>query len=273
MNGNLASYSKFLKYYAGCFLFFHMVRMINGLGLFQLGQPFIHEVRQDPLVWSLTHSGIPELFAGTPWLSLTMDIVVIIPCLLILILKLSQKSIIKLVVIHLILFAFYLLIIFAFPSLSVRKYLGLAIVPVVFLFTQEKSYAKAIKLLRFYVLFIFSSAAIWKILRGPVFESDQFVNILRNQHLEHLVLFPNHITTHIANYLINHPGVAFTFYILIALWQLGFLVGFFTRKYDKILLLAMIVFILGDFLVMRVEYWEFIVFIPLFFFRRKKHIE
>lgn len=119
--------------------------------------------------------------------------------------------------------------------------------------------------MRLYVLFIFCSAAMWKLFRGAIFEGDQFINILRNQHIEHLVLFQNHITTHVANWLIGHTAVAYIFYLLIAGLQLSFIIGFFTRKYDRILLVGFLLFILGDFLVMRVEYWEFMVFVPLFF--------
>jgi hypothetical protein len=114
------------------------------------------------------------------------------------------------------------------------------------------------------VLFIFASSAMWKIVRGAIFESDQFVNILRNQHFEHMVLFPDHISTHIAEWLITHQEAAYIFYLLIAMLQLSFVIGFFTGKYDRWLLIAMLLFVLGDFLVMRVEYWEFFVFVPAF---------
>ena len=270
MTERLPTYSNFLKYYAWCFLIFHVVRLINGLSLSQMNQPIIHEVRQDPLVWNLIYSGIPDLFASSFELSLMMDIIITIPIILILFFKLAQKGIRKVILAHVILFAFYLLIIFSFPSLSIRKYLGLAVVPLVFLFQKEATYERAIHLLRYYVLFIFSSSALWKVTRGSIFESDQFVNILRNQHLEHIVLFPDHITTHIAAGLINQPSLAFMFYIMIALLQISFLIGFLTRKYDKLLLMGFLLFILGDFLVMRVEYWEFFVFIPVFFLSKAK---
>ena len=257
-------YHAFLRYYAFCFLAFHFIRICNGLNLSQLGRPFIHEVRQDPLVWHFVASGIPDMIVSSNFLCLGLDILLAIPMILIAFFSFSQKAIFRLVIIHVLLFAIYLLIIFSFPSLSIRKYLGLALVPIIFLFQDKRNYSKAFDIMRFYVMFIFASSAMWKIVRGAIFDNDQFVNILRNQHLEHLVLFPNHITSQIADWLIMHQNISYIFYLLIALLQLSFLTGFFTRKYDRYLLAGMLLFILGDFLVMRVEYWEFLVFVPLF---------
>jgi hypothetical protein len=237
---------------------------LNGLSISQLGAPIIHEVRQDPLVWHLIHSGLADFIAGNTIAALIFDVVIIIPMAVILFFTLSQKLTKRLIFLHCVLFAFYLLIIFSFPSLSIRKYLGLAIVPLIFLFVDNERYKRALSYLRYYVLFIFASSAMWKIVRGAIFESDQFVNILRNQHFEHMVLFPDHISTHIAECLISQETIAFVFYLLIAILQLSFIIGFFTKKYDRWLLIAMLLFVMGDFLVMRVEYWEFLVFVPVF---------
>jgi len=52
--------------------------------------------------------------------------------------------------------------------------------------------------------------------------------------------------------------------------QLSFAIGFLTKKFDGLLLIGLIVFIFADFLVMRIEYWEFLIFAPLFI-RFNKH--
>ncbi len=266
---NASSYHNYLRFFCASFIFFHALRGINGLMLSQLATPFIFNPRQDPVIWNLIFSGIPNMFSGSVLLSGAMDVIVVIPsiCLLIFIKK-NERWVKTMVVLQLFLFAFYLLIIFSYPSLSIRKYLGLAVVPIAFLSLNESWFESSKKYLRAYVLFIFSSSASWKILRGGLFDIDQFDKIMRSQHFDHFLYFPNHISTQVGEFFIDHSEVGYIFYLMVTAMQLCFIVGFFTRKYDRLLLFAFLIFILGDYFVMRIEYWEFIVFIPLFINRK-----
>lgn len=262
----LGTYRYYLLFFCVCFLVFHAVRWSNGLTLFLLRDPFIYNPRQDPLMWTYIFSGIPQWIVSQRGLALILDLVVVVPCVTaLLIYKKKPNWIPVLMRIQLALFVIYILTVFSFQSLSIRKYLGLALVPLAFVSLKKGWFEDATKWLRWYVMFIFSSSAMWKILRGSVFERDQFVNIMRNQHFEHLIHFPDHISTQIGTYFIEHPDIAMGFYCLVTLIQLSFAMGFFTRRYDKYLLVAFLLFILGDYLVMRVEYWEFLVFVPLFY--------
>jgi len=266
------SYKNYLKLYCVAFLLFQLIRAFNGLLISQLGQPFIHIPRVDPLIWTLIASGIPDLIVQSSFLSLALDVIVVLPVLIILLKNNKAPQWTRpLIGLHILIFSFYLLIIFSFPTLSIRKYLGLVIVPFVFLAGSDKRYFKNLELLRYYVLFIFSSSAIWKISRGALFDSEQFYNIMRAQHFDHIINFASHISSQVGLFFIEHPGLAQFFYWQVTLIQLSFIIGAFTKKYDHFLLAGFLLFIVGDFLVMRIEYWEFFIFIPIFFLTVKSN--
>jgi len=226
-----------------------------------LGDAFIFEPRQDPLLWLLIASGLPQAFIESSFLAWTYDIIILLLPVVLYFSQIKDKH--KYSWLLFLAYSLYLLIIFSYPSLSIRKYLGLALVMLLFSARTKVQYVHIGKALRYFLCFIFVSASLWKLSRGTLLDSSQFVNILSAQHAQNFILFPDHISTLISQYLISKPGLAYIFYVLVALLQFSFLIGFFTKNYDKWLAMGLLAFILGDYLIMRIEYWEFIVFLPL----------
>ena len=238
-----------------------LLRWWDGLWMGQLDDPFIYIPRQDPLLWIMQWLGIPELAKfGYVWdLSL-------IGCFIWLIINGYQRSSLKLpAVCTLIIFSAYLLIQFAYPTLSIRKYLGIAVFPI--LFVVHTAWQKDIwELLRYWLFFKFVSAALWKLGRGSLWHQGHMTSILQGQHTLTVTHFPNAVQTKIGLWLLNYPTGLDVLYITAFTLQLTFAIGFITKKADKILLLAMIVFILTDYLLMWIGYWEFLVFVPLLWY-------
>ena len=253
----------YVLYFCILFLFFQVLRCINGLCLSQLGDAFIFQARQDPLVWLYVATGIPEFILCRDGLTLFFDVLVFL--LPVMLYFTQRKKVYRFAWLFFAIYSLYLLTAFSYPTLSIRKYLGLAVIPLIFSSHTKEEYIKLTCYFRYFVCFIFASAALWKMTRGTLFDGGQFVTILTTQHFEHSLFAPGHISTQIAHFLMAHPTLAYVFYIMVGLFQLAFISGFFTRKFDKYLALAMILFVVGDFLVMRIEYWEFAVFLPLFF--------
>ncbi len=261
----LSQYHNYLIYYCILFLAFYLFRFFDDLTITQLSQPYFYEPHEDPFAWLFIASGIPEFVVSNVWLSLGLD--VLVPTLVIAILWYAyrREKPFKLLFLHLILFSFYLFVVFSYPSLSIKKFLGLALLPLLFLAKGEKAYKFLFQVFRYYVLFIFSSSALWKLFRGSVFQENQFVHILQKQHIDQFHFFPDHIVSIIASYIIDKPALATLLFLSAVVLQLLFCIGFFSRRWDRFLALLLLVFVLFDFLFMRIEYWEFLVFLPLFF--------
>ena len=96
------------------------------------------------------------------------------------------------------------------------------------------------------------------------------LNTLKNQHLKYFVNFEDGFTLQFIKWLIVHPDIAQAALWLGFLIQICFILAFITKKYDRSLFLFLLIFIVSDYLFMRIEYWEFIVFSPLFLYSRNK---
>gem|GEM_PF-2959832 len=69
-------------------------------------------------------------------------------------------------------------------------------------------------------------------------------------------------------YLINHTLLSFVLYWLVILAELLFLIGLFTKKYDKLLLWILIGFIVFDYFLMEINYFSWLPFSLLFYFSK-----
>jgi hypothetical protein len=136
---------------------------------------------------------------------------------------------------------------------------GLLVISIPFWFKGEERFNFSWEAVRYYLLYIFVSAALWKILRGSVFYHDQLSNILKEQQLNLLLQNPDSYKAHIAQYLISHTGAAHAVLIANVLVQLLFAIGFFTKKFDKVLFVLTIVFVVANFLVMGILSLELLI--------------
>ena len=116
---------------------------------------------------------------------------------------------------------------------------------------------------RYYLLFVFVSAAIFKITNGGLFHADQFVHILENQHVDLSILNPTSLTYQISLWLIDHPIIATILWLLFFACELVFIIGFFTKKHDLFLAFVLILIIVHTYILMRISLFDFMLFLPL----------
>ena len=85
--------------------------------------------------------------------------------------------------------------------------------------------------------------------------------VLLEQHKELLTNSPGYWQTSFILYLINHEALSYLLYVLACVVELSFIVGFFTKKYDRYLLLAFAIFLVMDYLIMRIAFFEWLPFV------------
>jgi len=253
---------KYALYFYGCFIIFLVIRYFDGLFMHQIGTNPIRSPRVDLVVWVTQFIGAPELISSS-FFSLSFDFLIVVLPLVILYRVYVDKKIHKLAASLAFLFGLYILIIYCFPTLSIRKYLGLVLIPIAFTFVSKKRFYSYLELMRYYVLFVFTSASMWKIIRGVVWDPTHMQLSLKAQHIDNIVNWPDHYITQLILTIIDNPAYCSMLFIAAVISQLSFAIGFFTKKYDRLLAILLIIFIISDYLVMRIEYWEFIVFLPL----------
>ena len=136
---------------------------------------------------------------------------------------------------------------------------GLLVITVPFWFKSEQRFNFSWEAVRYYFLYMFSSAALWKILRGSAFYHDQLSDILKQQQVNLLLQNSAGFKAHIAQFLIAHNDVSHILLLANVMLQLSFGIGFFTKKYDRILFWLAILFVVANFFVMGILSMELLI--------------
>ncbi|MBC7652656.1 MAG: hypothetical protein H7101_13005 [Deinococcales bacterium] len=149
---------------------------------------------------------------------------------------------------------------------SIEIQIAWLLFPIIFLTKKESSFYVLANGLRYYFLYLFTSAAVWKFTQHGIFNMQQLSNILIIQHKE--ILTANITGYQIFIYwLINHSTISYLLYVAATLLELLFIVGYFTKKYDWLLAIAAITFILFDYAIMRIIYIDWLPFLLLLYYK------
>jgi hypothetical protein len=85
--------------------------------------------------------------------------------------------------------------------------------------------------------------------------------VLLYQHADLLSTSPAFWQSQIIEWLIHHQFIGYALYIMATVLELIFIVGFFTKKYDNLLIVGFIIFLMFDHLIMRIPYYEVMPFL------------
>ncbi len=219
--------------------------MLNPVYSFQQKETWYH---------ILFSSNIPQFITGNYLLSATLDLsLFIFPVLFLLRWKRAWAVAFSVVL---------LLYFFTFNLVTGHHYHGLVgaiLITIPFWTKNETRFNLLWEAVRYYWLYIFASAALWKILRGSVFYTEQLSNILKSQQLDLLLQQPDSFQAQVAQYLIANPQVSHGVLVVNVLVQLCFAVGFFTRKFDTALFILSLVFCAANYFVMSIVSAELLI--------------
>lgn len=151
--------------------------------------------------------------------------------------------------------ALYLLLADIFWQVHFEPFLMLFLIGFVWTTGRADRFYLLLKGCRYYFLYIFVSAAVWKLARGAVFNSDEMSRILLLHHSDWLTGGCTTFLCRVHDWLIGHPTLSQALYVAAATLEAVFLVGFFTRRFDRWLIALAVLFVIADLVVMRIPYW------------------
>jgi hypothetical protein len=227
----------------------------------QLVQPVLKYPGSDNTFWLVYATGIPSFFMQHKWAALLFDVALIASCILAVIFP--QKKIFSLIATV----GSWLLYIF-YCSAAGKHYaqIGYLITPLAFVVLNEKKFDLLWNLVRYWVCFLYTFAGLSKLFYGGfAFEGTMSNILLQHQALGNVFLEDGWRHT-LSHYLIENPGIAQLFYRLAAIFEAACIVGFFTKKFDKWLLLGLVSFHVGNFFLLNISFVEqsliFAAFLP-----------
>lgn len=227
-------------------------RLFSNLGLSQLSQPVFLEMKADRVFWFLQSVGLLGIFTKFLPLAIGIDIILLIsPILIFLYPEKKTYSYINLLAL-----CIYFISFNAAVTHHEHRLVAAIFISFLICFKKSEQFSTVFLATRFYACFLMASAAFWKIGRGSLFSPDQMQNILKNQHSQLLsdtnISFYNNFIQNIIDNSFLSRGLLYFGTIL----ELLFIIGFFTRKADYLLLAALWLFIIADFFIMDIHFWE-----------------
>ena len=234
-------------------LFFHF---FSNVLFSELGTPALVNPSIDNFYWLFQYVGLHKLFTQSVFLPAIGDISIAILTLLC-VFSTSYRAIWT--VSFTLLFGIYCITFNTFSGHHYHGLMGILFLSVTFWFKPGLRFELLWEAARYYFLFLFSSAAFWKICRGSIFEENQFSNILKSQHAQYLYQHTTSYQSSIYQYLISHASISHWVLIGAVVLQLCFFVGFFTKKYDHTLFLLALFFSVLNFFIMGIFSFELIV--------------
>lgn len=242
-----------------------LYKFFNGMFLYQL-QPSFFYIREDVFTWLFMQTGLHKWLLNNPQGCLLFDFLFYsAPLLFFIHCKHNPAKSAGAAIIMLAINWCYVQCYTLYPSNSIEAHAAWLLFPVVFIAGNTKTFQLLLQALRYFFLFFFVSAGIWKFAQGGLFNPLQMSAILLNQHKELLLNSPGYWQANFILWLILHQNVSYALYILSAAVELSFLTGFFTKRFDKILLFLFILFLVADHLIMRIPYYDLAPFVLTFY--------
>ncbi len=156
-------------------------------------------------------------------------------------------------------FILFVLFLYVLHTFTYQIYSGhfhkLDVVIPLFLFAglwQDKQRQLLWEGIRYYLIFVMISAAFYKLVNGAICFPSHFSNVLMAQHADIGILHTHTLTADIAQILIRYPYLGWAVFFMLFLLQCVYIIGLFTQKYDTYLCILLIVFVILDYLIMRI---------------------
>lgn len=237
----------------------------NDMLLYQQQPAFIYNTF-DIVSWLFLQTHIPQWLLSTKHF-LAFDLVYYTAPLFLLLSAYKKVKLITSAALYLLIVNWiYLQTYFLYPISSYTIFVVWLIFPILFLVKNETTFALVFDGIRYFFLYFFLSAGIWKFRNGGAFSHEQLSAILLDQHKEMLTNSPDYWMSYLYQWLINNIAVSYALYIVVTLMELSFAIGFFTKRFDKVFIGIYFIFLLADYFIMRIPYYETLPFLLTLYF-------
>ena len=241
----------------------YLLFIISGVSFSSLHQIPYFNIGVDPAYWIAYILNIPQFIVAHHWLGIFIDSSIVL--LLFGLIIYPSKNILAFAI-------FILLLIF---YLTLTGYLGhhnfqsgFVFILIPYLFKEKKNRSFAFEAIRYFLLFFYFSAAVYKLTSVGLYNQDHFSNILSGQFAPYFIEGNIGWRTSFNNFLINHNSIAYSLYIGAFIFEFSVVVGFFTKRFDIHIGIIVLCFHLFNWIIMDISVIGQIAFIALLFYKK-----
>jgi hypothetical protein len=241
--------------YAVCVALHYVWLLWHGL-LFSQYQPIFFVATPDVSKGILFFTGLQHTILHSRFLQALFDVMYILLPLLLCAAVYAQWRTTKILSVITALFVLvYGLLFSSVAYISIEGYVAFILLPFLFYDVAIINFYYRLHSLRYIFISIFFSAAVWKLRAGGLFNTGQMSGVLAMQHNALLAAEGSGWYKSFILYLINKPALSYCFYVAGFLAELIFVAGVFTVKFDRILLIAFVLFLIFDCVLMQINYF------------------
>lgn len=231
-------------------------RYYNHVLLHQLMQPVIFKTESDLAYWAYHILGLGKLIVQDHTGSVVFDCLLISLCVTSIFYPAQRFTLIA----FSILYPLYFLSYNAFVTHHTGTMDGILLITFAFWALKINTFQLFWEALRYFTLSIYSMAFFWKVFIGvSVFHISQPEAIVKDNLVLNLYLNPDTFFATTMYWFLQRPLFLYIGYTICVLFQGCMAIGFFTKKYDRLLFLLPVFFHLATYFFVDVCYFELLI--------------
>lgn len=252
----------------GLIVFILGFRWYSEVMIHQLNAPVLLFPYVDLGYWVALWTGIPQFLTQNFYAGLIFDLS--ITTIAIISIFFTKKRIFP--ILFSLLFAIYFFTYNSYGAHHTHSIVGVLMVTIPFWAMDIKRFSRLWEGLRYFTLFIYVNAFLWKFLRGSWWSPDQGLSVVMDTQVANIFYQPDSFYSQMVRYFITHSELLEWLYFIAILLEGVMIIGFFTKKYDWLCFLLPFCFHLGTYLFVDVLFYELlilqVVFLPWFWQRK-----
>lgn len=257
---------QFAIFYAICSVFSYSWYQYYNLTFSSLS-PVYFTNRLDLTLNIVLMSNLQHILISNKWLRILFDILFLIfPVFLMYCFIKTNKFQKTLAIITSIFCTVYSLMFSAMSFISIEVFLAWMLIPLIFFSKNIKSFYYFMHSLRILFIIFFFSGSLWKVFSNAIFNTEQMSSILLFQHANYLASEGSTIYKGVLFFLIKHSTISLIFYLAAFFAEFIFIIGLFTKKFDKGLIFIFCLFLFFDYAIMGINYTSWLPFMGCFYF-------
>jgi hypothetical protein len=221
----------------------------------QLHQPVVKYPYADPTYWAMHFLQIPETIAGNEVVAWLFDIALVGSCALAL--RYPRRR--WLIAAFVILLFIYFITYNTFGTHHTGNKMGILFIAIPFIAADIRSFNFLWQGLRYFILFGYSCAATWKLVRLSWLHANQGILILQKNIAGYLYFNPNTWLADMYHRVLQYPALLQCLYITGIILEAVFVIGFFTKKADRFLFVTSIVLVIGFWFMADAYFFELLI--------------
>ncbi len=226
-----------------------MICFFSGVSFSALSGDNFYYIKVDIFYWIPFLSGIPQMIVANHYVGLLLDVLIMIGLLYQL--RYPFKTLAARILFPL-LFLFYVTLT---AYLTHRNYpTGIFIVLIPFMFAKDMNRTLAFEGIRYYLLWFYLSAGLLKLFSGSVLELNHFSHFLTHQFAPYYVEQNVGWRTDLNQFIIGHPVLSYGLFLASLLLELSALIGFFTKRFDRWLMVGFFAFHICNWILMDIAF-------------------